>query len=129
MTGQDAVARAAAPMHWRRRLRLLDSDSEGQIKLLRACEVTTSGMQFDVVWQGHEHLPAWWQGLDEAVAVAALSEMECYQGKVIELELSTGTKSLCIIADVDDSVGWQLHAVDGSHLVVDARQCRLIVPT
>ena len=63
--GNDPIARASAPTRE-------NDDDECRIKFLRACELTTSGVQFDVVWEGHELRPPWWQGVEEAVAAHTL---------------------------------------------------------
>jgi len=114
----DPIARACAPTG-------ADSDTEGQIKLIRAAEVTVKGVQFDIVWEGHEHLSEWWQGLEQAMAKEVLiTGAECtVKGHIVEMEVRGEGKPLCcVVADIGENE-WQLHTANGTELRIMPHQC------
>ena len=152
--GVDAIARACAPtgleeeeeeneagqelepdaeLELEPELEQQGSDTEGQIDYLLACEVTSTRLQFHVMWDGYPHLRNWWQRVDEAIAVDTLAQPEPYLRKVLELEAEleiqpsdAGQKTQCLIVEVRADAVWALHAADGTELTLDAARCRLI---
>jgi hypothetical protein len=86
------------------------------IHSIQGCEHTCKGMQFDIVWQGHEHIKHWWQCLPEQEAFGELSQSS-YHGRVLEIvtgEEKQGERLLAIVVDFIPTIDtWTIEYGDG----------------
>ena len=94
-------------------------DQEGlQIDSIKACEHTSKGLQYDLVWTGWGHVPHWWQSLPEDQALAVLAQTSFHKNAVIELERegdARGERTLALVHDYTPyTTTWTLQFGDGS---------------